>query len=159
MDIEVKVNGNVMGVFSTLLGHIPIMLRSSLCHLNGMSEEELVEAGEESLERGGYFINKGSEKVIRLLIGNKRNFPMALVRGSFKEKGKMFTEFGVLMRCLREGHSAAIMTLHYLDSASMVLTIQVGCRVAFLFTNMFLVPKGVVLHSFDVRFESLDRHE
>lgn len=29
-----------------------------------------------------------------------------------------------MMRCVRGGYSAAIMNLHYLDSASMVLTIQ-----------------------------------
>jgi DNA-directed RNA polymerase I subunit RPA2 len=67
----------------------------------------------------------GSEKVIRLLVGNKRNYPLALVRSSSREKGKMFTEFSVMMRCIREGYLASIMNLHYLDSASMVMTVQV----------------------------------
>jgi DNA-directed RNA polymerase I subunit RPA2 len=76
------------------------------------------------MERGGYFVCKGSEKVIRLLVGNKRNYPIALIRGSSKDKGKMFTEYSVMMRSIRDGYAASIMNLHYLDSASMVLTIQ-----------------------------------
>jgi DNA-directed RNA polymerase I subunit RPA2 len=90
--VELRVNGNYYSAFQTVLGYIPIMLCSSRCHLRGKSEEEMVKAGEEKLERGGYFVCKGSEKVIRLLVGNKRNFPLALVRHSFREKGKMFTE-------------------------------------------------------------------
>lgn len=84
----------------------------------------MVKAGEERMERGGYFVCKGSEKVIRLLVGNKRNYPIALIRGSSKDKGKMFTEYSVMMRSIRDGYAASIMNLHYLDSASMVLTIQ-----------------------------------
>jgi DNA-directed RNA polymerase I subunit RPA2 len=91
--IELRVNGNYHSVFNTVIGYVPIMMCSTLCHLSGLSEEEMIKAGEERLERGGYFICKGSEKVIRLLVGNKRNYPIALVRNSSKEKGKMFTEF------------------------------------------------------------------
>ncbi|KAI6225647.1 DNA-directed RNA polymerase [Aphelenchoides besseyi] len=122
--VDVRLNGAFFGSYSTVIGHVPIMLRSSRCHLENLSEDQLVTAGEERLERGGYFVCNGSEKVIRLLVGNKRNFPIALVRNASREKGKMFTEFSVMMRCIREGVSAAIINLHYLDSASMVITIQ-----------------------------------
>lgn len=123
--IELRVNGNYYSAFTTVLGFVPIMMRSSHCYLAGMDEDQIIKAGEERLERGGYFICKGSEKVIRLLVGNKRNYPLALVRNTSKEKGKMFTEFSVMMRSIRDGYSASIMNLHYLDSASMVLTLQV----------------------------------
>lgn len=124
--IELRIDGNYFSSFETVIGYVPIMLCSSRCYLKGKSEDQMVQAGEERLERGGYFVCKGSEKVIRLLVGNKRNFPIALVRSSSKEKGKMFTEYSVIMRCIRDNYSAAIMNLHYLDSASMVLTIQVS---------------------------------
>lgn len=39
------------------------MLMSNRCHLLKMSRDELTKAGEEGIERGGYFICKGSEKV------------------------------------------------------------------------------------------------
>lgn len=39
------------------LGEIPIMIRSCLCHLAGMSTKQLVQHGEEPFEFGGYFIS------------------------------------------------------------------------------------------------------
>jgi DNA-directed RNA polymerase subunit B len=46
------------------LGDLPIMLKSKLCMLNGMTKEQLVEAGEDSDDPGGYFIINGTERVI-----------------------------------------------------------------------------------------------
>uniref|UniRef100_A0A1I7WNY6 DNA-directed RNA polymerase n=1 Tax=Heterorhabditis bacteriophora TaxID=37862 RepID=A0A1I7WNY6_HETBA len=85
-NLKIKVNGQRMDVFETIIGKVPIMLKSNMCHLHKMSRKELIKAGEEGLEKGGYFICKGSEKVIRLLIANRRNFPIALVRKSFRDK-------------------------------------------------------------------------
>lgn len=45
-------------------GDIPIMVKSSMCHLSGMTREELVKAAEDADDRGGYFIINGSEKVL-----------------------------------------------------------------------------------------------
>jgi DNA-directed RNA polymerase II subunit RPB2 len=47
-----------------LLGQLPLMLKSSLCHLSSMTSEELFEAGECKFELGGYFIVGGAEKVL-----------------------------------------------------------------------------------------------
>jgi len=49
---------------NVLLGQIPLMLKSSLCHLAPMSSEELYEAGECRFELGGYFIIGGAEKAL-----------------------------------------------------------------------------------------------
>ena len=46
------------------LGDLPIMLKSKLCTLNGMSREQLVENGEDPDDPGGYFIINGTERVI-----------------------------------------------------------------------------------------------
>jgi hypothetical protein len=46
------------------IGKIPIMLRSSLCNLTGLSEDESIEKGECNKDPGGYFIVKGNERVI-----------------------------------------------------------------------------------------------
>ncbi|KAF0991385.1 hypothetical protein HZS_6904, partial [Henneguya salminicola] len=45
-------------------GKIPIMLRSSYCHLHGCTDEELYSCRECPLDPGGYFIVNGSEKVL-----------------------------------------------------------------------------------------------
>lgn len=47
-----------------VIGSMPIMLRSCCCVLHGKDEEELARYGECPLDPGGYFIIKGTEKVI-----------------------------------------------------------------------------------------------
>lgn len=46
------------------IGMLPIMLKSNRCVLTGSSEERLAEMRECPLDPGGYFIVKGTEKVI-----------------------------------------------------------------------------------------------
>ncbi|KAJ4779813.1 DNA-directed RNA polymerase subunit beta [Rhynchospora pubera] len=46
------------------IGRLPIMLRSCNCVLNGKDETELSKLGECPLDPGGYFVVKGTEKVI-----------------------------------------------------------------------------------------------
>ena len=46
------------------IGNIPIMLKSKLCFLSQLSKEELIAAGEDPDDAGGYFVVNGSERVI-----------------------------------------------------------------------------------------------
>ncbi|KIK14719.1 hypothetical protein PISMIDRAFT_116494, partial [Pisolithus microcarpus 441] len=46
------------------IGRLPIMLRSSKCVLTGRSEAQLARMSECPLDPGGYFVVKGTEKVI-----------------------------------------------------------------------------------------------
>ncbi|KAJ4768843.1 DNA-directed RNA polymerase subunit beta [Rhynchospora pubera] len=64
------------------IGRLPIMLRSCNCVLNGKDETELTKLGECPLDPGGYFVVKGTEKVIliqeqlsknRIMIGTGKN--------------------------------------------------------------------------------------
>ena len=47
-----------------MIAKMPIMLRSSLCHLSNLSKRERVAHGECTWDRGGYFIIKGNERVL-----------------------------------------------------------------------------------------------
>ncbi|CAF1919240.1 unnamed protein product [Brassica napus] len=47
-----------------VIGRMPIMLRSCRCVLHGKDEEELARLGECPLDPGGYFVIKGTEKVL-----------------------------------------------------------------------------------------------
>ncbi|CAL9153212.1 unnamed protein product [Musa hybrid cultivar] len=47
-----------------VIGRMPIMLRSCRCALSGKDEAELSKLGECPLDPGGYFVVKGTEKVI-----------------------------------------------------------------------------------------------
>ena len=61
---EIVTNTAKNGVGGVTIGRIPLMLRSSRCILTGKSEEQLARLGECPLDPGGYFVVKGTEKVI-----------------------------------------------------------------------------------------------
>jgi len=46
------------------IGHIPVMVKSKICVLNGKSRDELIRYGEDPDDPGGYFIINGSERAI-----------------------------------------------------------------------------------------------
>jgi DNA-directed RNA polymerase subunit B" len=46
------------------IGMMPTMLKSKICNLYGMNEAELIDAGEDPLDPGGYFIVNGSERAL-----------------------------------------------------------------------------------------------
>ncbi|MDN5321060.1 MAG: DNA-directed polymerase subunit [Thermococcaceae archaeon] len=46
------------------IGELPVMLKSKICRLYGLSDEELIAHGEDPKDPGGYFIINGSERVI-----------------------------------------------------------------------------------------------
>lgn len=46
------------------IGELPVMLKSDLCYLKGLSDDELIKLGEDPNEPGGYFIINGSERVL-----------------------------------------------------------------------------------------------
>ncbi|GMH28958.1 hypothetical protein Nepgr_030801 [Nepenthes gracilis] len=47
-----------------IIGRMPVMLRSCYCVLHGKDEAELARLGECPLDPGGYFVVKGTEKVV-----------------------------------------------------------------------------------------------
>lgn len=63
VNINLKVNGQLIDSIEHLIGEVPVMLKSNRCNLHGFSAKELIKCGEEAIEKGGYFICKGSEKV------------------------------------------------------------------------------------------------
>ena len=56
------------------IGELPVMIRSKLCHLYDLAEEELLKANEDPYDPGGYFIINGTERVLIALedlVGNR----------------------------------------------------------------------------------------
>jgi len=53
-----------LSVICVSICRMPIMLRSSKCHLTGKNAAELARANECPIDRGGYFVVRGTEKVI-----------------------------------------------------------------------------------------------
>ena len=46
------------------IGELPVMLKSDICHLNGLGPEELMKRNEDPQDLGGYFIVNGSERAV-----------------------------------------------------------------------------------------------
>ena len=137
------------------LGLIPVMVKSSICHLRNLSPAQLLAAGEEEHELGGYFVcngagpgparrvpgiatearhlprfaaayypanthsrllSAGNEKIIRLVIANRRNYVLALRRSAFMKRGPEYTDLACLIRCVRPDQSSVTMRVHYLTN-------------------------------------------
>lgn len=65
VDIEYTRGKQIVTRKGVQIGRLPIMLRSSQCHLRFLSSEiEYARMGECPLDPGGYFIIKGAEKVV-----------------------------------------------------------------------------------------------
>ncbi|KAB2575542.1 DNA-directed RNA polymerase I subunit RPA2 [Lasiodiplodia hormozganensis] len=120
------------------LGQVPIMLRTNKCHLEGLTPSELVCAKEETEELGGYFIVNGNEKLIRMLIVGRRNFPMAIIRPSFKNRGQSYTKFGIQLRSVRPDQTSQTNVLHYLSDGN--VTFRFSWR-----KNEYLIPVTMIL--------------
>lgn len=99
------------------------MVGSQQCHLQGLEREELIKLTEDPNEFGGYFIVNGNEKIIRMLVLTKRNYPVAFLRNSYTNRGPGYTEYAVQMRCVREDFYAKTFTLHYISDGNVFLRI------------------------------------
>ena len=75
-----------------------------ICFRCPCCRSQLVQAKEESVEMGGYFICNGIERIIRMLIQQRRHYIMALRRGAYHKRGKDYTDCATL---IRSGSSAA----------------------------------------------------
>ncbi|GFP98191.1 DNA-directed RNA polymerase i subunit rpa2 [Phtheirospermum japonicum] len=147
VDLYLEYGGAVAIREKICLGQFPIMLKvndfvlvpSKHCHLNAANDpKKLVSLKEEPSEMGGYFILNGLERVIRLLILTKRNYPMSTVRSSFRERREGYTDKAVVIRCVREDQSAVTLKLYYLNNGS--------ARVGFWIQGReYLLPVGIIL--------------
>lgn len=103
-----------------------------------MTPAQLVDAKEETEELGGYFIVNGNEKLIRMLIVGKRNFPMAIIRPSFTNRGPSYTKYGVQIRSVRPDQTSQTNVLHYLSDGN--VTFRFSWR-----KNEYLIPVMMIL--------------
>ena len=108
-----SVNGGPVRTETKLLGHLPIMIKSTKCHLGDASPADLVAAKEDADELGGYFIVNGIERIVRLLIVTRRNHVMGLIRPSFQKRGPQYTKYGCQMRCVREDQTSKTLYMQY----------------------------------------------
>ncbi len=94
VDVSSIIDGMQAENFTTLLGKIPIMIKSKYCHLSGMKEEQLIENGEDPKDPGGYFILNGNERVLVMIedLASNRFFVEKQSVGPSAYTGKLFSE-------------------------------------------------------------------
>ncbi len=94
--VSAHINGAQRESFETQIGNLPIMLKSKQCHLHKMTDEELVQQGEDPDDPGGYFIINGTEKVIVKVEDLASNRFMTDTDNTSPGKyvGKLFSEYG-----------------------------------------------------------------
>ncbi|MBW2977219.1 DNA-directed RNA polymerase subunit B'' [Candidatus Woesearchaeota archaeon] len=96
IEVSAHINGVQRESFTTMIGNIPIMLKSKFCHLHNASREELIKRGEDPDDPGGYFVINGTEKVLinvedlasnRFLVEKQKVGPSEYIGKIFSEKG------------------------------------------------------------------------
>ncbi|KAJ2548989.1 hypothetical protein EV175_004616 [Coemansia sp. RSA 1933] len=80
---------------------------------------------EEAEEMGGYFIVNGNEKVIRLLIAQRRNHVLAIQRPSYENRGPGFTPYAAQIRCVRRDQTSQTLTMHYLATGNLLVRFSI----------------------------------
>jgi len=137
-----RVGDGPVETYTKRMGLLPIMVRSSRCHLQHASKDELLKRHEEAEEQGGYFIVNGNERMVRLLITTKRHYPLAMVRPAFGKRGPEYTNLAVQMRCVRPDQSSKTVTVHYLQTGS--LNLRFSYRKNEYFLPVMLVLKALM---------------
>jgi len=100
-DVELYRKGVLQDTKRTIIGELPVMVRSKLCNLYGLKEEDLILAGEDPKDLGGYFVVNGVEKVLvnqevlasdKIMVSfdtNKAVSEVLSTKGAFKGKVKL----------------------------------------------------------------------
>uniref|UniRef100_A0A094ZNV1 DNA-directed RNA polymerase n=1 Tax=Schistosoma haematobium TaxID=6185 RepID=A0A094ZNV1_SCHHA len=140
LSVRVSVNGSPLGVLDVPCGVLPVMVMSRSCNLSSLPRSQFYLHGEEVKEIGGYFIVHGKERVLRLLIMSRRNYPLAISRPTFKKRGHGYTERAIVMRCVREDETVSILMLHWLVNGEPALAFIVE-------REQFLVPISIILRA------------
>jgi DNA-directed RNA polymerase I subunit RPA2 len=83
-------------------------LQSDICHLSKLKPMQLIAKGEHAEEWGGYFIIGGHERLIRMLQMTRRNYPFSVTRTSWKKRGNLFSDLGVMIRCVKDDQTATV---------------------------------------------------
>ena len=101
LDIVPLFNGIERPTYSDVfIGEIPVMVKSKLCYLSHMTPDELIEAGEDPEDPGGYFIINGSERVLVGIEDLVPNKIMTTVEATGTVAKVFSTRHGFRARCV-----------------------------------------------------------
>ena len=76
------------------IGRIPIMIKSKVCNLAGLSKEKLIENYEDPMDSGGYFLINGNERVMVMAEDLSENQPFIETNSKGELTLRMFSSKG-----------------------------------------------------------------
>ena len=79
VDVQYRRGAEIVTKRGQRIGRMPIMLRSNLCHLRNATDSQMATALECPLDPGGYFVVKGTERVILVHEQISKNRPIVEV--------------------------------------------------------------------------------
>ena len=118
-----------------------------------MSPEQMVEKNEHEHDWGGYFVVKGNEKLIRMLLMMRRNYAIAMKRGTWKDRGKYFTDYGVIVRSVSVDHTSTNNVLHFLKNGTAKFMFSHKKLLSYI--PVILLLKALVNHSDEKIYKDL----
>uniref|UniRef100_A0A6B2KWS4 DNA-directed RNA polymerase subunit beta n=1 Tax=Arcella intermedia TaxID=1963864 RepID=A0A6B2KWS4_9EUKA len=130
--VETKAGLGSIQVYDKISGKVPIMLGSSSCNLNGLTPEQMIAVREEANEAGGYFIVNGLEKLFRMVIVQRRNYPICISRDVYAKNGPNFSNHIVNIRCVRPDQTSSTFTIHYQNNGDCSIRFKIMKRNYFL---------------------------
>ena len=113
----------------------------------------MVEKNEHESDWGGYFVVKGNEKLIRMLLMTRRNYPLALKRSTWSHRGKFFSEYGILIRSANIDHTSTNNVLHFLNNGTAKLMFSNKKILSYL--PVMLLLKSLMCYSDEKIFKDL----
>ena len=97
-------------------GDLPVMLKSKICPLANAGRNELIEAGEDPDDPGGYFVVNGTERILVLVeeIAQNRIITAKIVGENVAEVARIHSEKdGYIQRHLLERKNDGIITISF----------------------------------------------
>lgn len=107
-------------------GDLPVIVKSSICPLSNMSRNELIEAGEDPDDPGGYFIINGTERILVLVeeIAPNRIITAKVDTQNVTEIARIHSEKeGYVQRHLIERRRDGIITISFANVTRLPITI------------------------------------
>jgi len=109
-------------------GDLPVMTKSKICPLSGMNRQELIQAGEDPDDPGGYFIVNGTERILVLVeeIAQNRVITAKVDTGNITEVARIHSEKdGYIQRHLLERKLDGIITISFANVSKLPAVILV----------------------------------
>jgi len=109
-------------------GDMPVMVKSKICPLSNMTKQELIEAGEDPDDPGGYFIINGTERILVLVeeIASNRIITAKVSSGNVAEIARIHSEKdGYIQRHLLERKNDGTITISFANIKRLPMVILI----------------------------------